>query len=170
VQSQDENDTGKVTNVVYGVLNRVARNVRVVVIGFVCGAFLSLSAVAWATETESVEGYTAVVDGHQYGTYSVMANNEPGSPSDWAWTTMFTTDDAYVTAGWMGVDARKFKNGSVCEQTGYQYNKNSANWMLVTANNTACGSGTYYSYGVLAAWNGNGYAYYYSQKSPSLNG
>jgi hypothetical protein len=99
-----------------------------------------------------------------------MYTMEPGSPSDWASNAVWTEGGESVAAGWMGSNARKFKNGSLCEQTGYVYNNISTSSQGALASETACGSGTYYSYGTLAVWNGSGYNYYYSQQSPSLNG
>jgi hypothetical protein len=45
--------------------------------------------------------------------------------------------------------------GSLCEQSGYEYNQSPATGMIVYANSVACGSGTYYAYGLMAAWNGS---------------
>ena len=143
---------------------------RMAVVGLICGAFLGIASVALAAQATSATGYTPVVDGHEYATDSVMYTQQSGSPSDWAYTQLWTTGGENVGAGWMGADARKFKNGSVCESTGYEYNSSPFSIQGAMAASTACGSGTYYSYGVIAVWNGSGYNYYYSQQSPSLNG
>ena len=148
----------------------LAESKRTAVVGLVCGAFLGIAAIALAAQATSATGYTPVVDGHQYATQSILYTQEPGSPSDWAYTLLWTTGGENVAAGWMGADARKFKNGSVCESTGYQYNNSSSSSQGALADSKACGTGTYYSYGVIAIWNGSGYNYYYSQQSPSLNG
>jgi hypothetical protein len=148
----------------------VRESKRIVIVGLTCGAFLGLAAVAFAAEADSTVGYTAVVDGHEYATQSSVYTQQLGSPSDWASTQLWTTNYAYVGAGWMAADARKFKDGSICEQTGYQYNNSSVYYQEAMAHTTACGSGTYYSYGVVAVWNGSGYDYYYTFRSPSLNG
>jgi hypothetical protein len=147
------------------------------IVGLVCGAGLGIASVALAANaTYSAYGYTATIDGYQYGTRSIMYTDEPGSPSDWAATTVFPTvndspaGSGEVPAGYMGADARKFINGSVCEQTGYYYNSVKASNQKVFAQTTPCGAGTYYSYGLIAVWNGSGYDYYYSEKSPSANG
>jgi hypothetical protein len=144
---------------------------RTVILGLVCGAFLGIASAALAASyARSGTGYTAVIDGHEYGTFSTVYVGESGSPSDWASTDVWTTNGDNVAVGWEGADARKFKNGSICEQTGYQYNSFTTNSEEALADNTACGSGTYYSYGLIAVWNGTAYDYYYSQVSPSLNG
>jgi hypothetical protein len=143
---------------------------RTILVGLVCGGFLGVASVALAATAYSAYGYTGTVNGHDYGTRSIVYTQQPGSPSDWAGTTVYTTGGENVGAGWMAADARKFKNGSLCDETGYLYNSISTNWEEPIAEARACGSGTYYSYGLIAVWNGNGYNYYYSQKSPSLNG
>lgn len=144
---------------------------RTIVVGLVCGVFLGIASVALASSyARSSVGTTPEIDGHQYQTFSTVYVGEPGSPSDWASTDVWTIAGNNVPAGWEGADARKFKNGSVCEETGYQYNPYSTNSEEALADTKACGSGTYYSYGLIALWNGNGYDYYYSEQSPSLNG
>lgn len=142
---------------------------RMAVVGLICGAFLGIVSVALAAEATSSTGYTPYVNGHNYWTNSIIQTQQPGSPSVWAVTNVGPTSGT-VGAGWMGADARKFKNGSLCEETGYLYNGSSTDAWGAIAHSTACGSGTYYSYGVIAVWNGSGYNYYYSQQSPSLNG
>lgn len=69
----------------------------------------------------------------------------------------------------MAVDARKFKNGSICDSTGYHYSPSGSNDFEVVAG-SPCGSGSYYSQGVIGAWNGSSYDYYYTYPSPTLNG
>jgi hypothetical protein len=130
---------------------------------------LGVTSVALAASATSATGYTPYVDGVQYATNSTQYTI-PTLPHDDAQTYMWSYSDGNgVPAGWMGVDARSFKNGSLCVQTGYQFNPGTYySWYSRTS--TGCGSGTYYSYGVIAAWNGSGYNYYYSQQSPSLNG
>jgi hypothetical protein len=143
---------------------------RAICVGIVFGALMGVASAALAATSESEIGLTPTVNGHTYETQSLMYTQEPGSPSDWGYTDLWTEGGGDVAAGWMGANARKFKNGSVCEQTGYQYNPYSNNLQGALADNTACGSGTYYSYGTIALWNGSGYNYYYSEQSPSLNG
>jgi hypothetical protein len=150
------------------VLRLICRHRFAAIGGLACGATLGAVSVALAATSYSSVGYTPSVAGHVYGTQSIMYTI-PTLPHDEAETDIWTTNGANVGAGWMAVDARKFLNGSLCNQTGYQYNPIATNgFTVLTAG--GCGSGVYYSYGVIAVWNGSAYQYYYSQKSPSLNG
>jgi len=80
------------------------------------------------------------------------------------------SQSGYVDAGWMGVDARKYVNGRLCAETGYLYNGARNDYQTALEHRVRCGAGVYYSWGVIAVWNGGGYDYYYSPRSPNLNG
>lgn len=148
----------------------IRQSKRPVILGLICGVFLGAASVALAAEAYGTVGGTYVIDGHTYYNRSDILTQQGGSPSDWAYTVTWTQNNSTVGAGWIAVDARKFKNGSLCEQTGYQYNSSPVTGLGLYANSVACGSGTYYSYGLTAYWNGNGYDYYDTFRSPSLNG
>jgi hypothetical protein len=136
--------------------------------GLAAGAALGAASVALAATSYSSIGYTPRINGHVYETQSIMYTI-PTLTHDEAETDVWTQGGETVGTGWIGINARKFVNGSLCNQTGYQYNTRSTSFFgALTAG--GCGSGVYYSYGTFDVWNGGGYDYYYSQKSPSLNG
>jgi hypothetical protein len=140
-----------------------------VAIGLVCGGCLGAGAVALGAEADSTVGYTPNVNGHVYSDQSIMLTQMAGSPSDWAYTVVSPTSGT-VPTGWMAADARKYKNDAVCEDTGYQYSNYATNTWSAWANTKACGSGTYYSAGIIGVWAGNEYLLYDTFLSPSLNG
>lgn len=154
-----------------GLLRVILGSKKTVILGLVCGAFLGATSVALAAvSAKSGVAQTPTIYGHVYDSYSTVYTNEAGSPSDWASTTDYTQQGSNAAPGYIGVDARKFKNGALCEQTGYVYNQFAENSFTIYANAVACGSGTYYSYGLFQAYNGSGYNTYYSGQSPNLNG
>jgi len=153
------------------VLQLMAEFRKALVIGAVFGGCLGAVSVALAVNAASGSwGYTPSIDGHVYKGRSTINTDEPGSPSDWAAASIYPTDGSTIPSGWMAADARKYKDGSLCEESGYEYNQSPATGMIVYANSVACGSGTYYAYGLMAAWNGSGYQAYYQPQSPNLNG
>ena len=131
---------------------------------------VSCSALAASSATSQQACVSNAYGGHNYCWTSTVYTNESGSPSDWASSQWHTAGGEQVPAGYVGINARKFKNGSLCEQTGLQYLPVSGSGEQVFAQNTACGAGTYYSFGVIAIWNGNGYNDYTGYQSRSLNG
>jgi len=85
-----------------------------------------------------------------------------------AYTYAETYPSVNVPAGYIGVLARAYRNDALCSQEGYDYNSSKLAG-ISTATFTGCGHGTYYSYGVSRAYNGNGYNSVYTFRSPSLN-
>lgn len=149
-------------------ISSILRHRFAVLTGFICGALLGSASAAIAGTSYSGWGYTGTVNGRTYKTRSIMYT-VPTMTKDEAETTIFTISGANVAAGWIAANGRKFKNGALCSQTGYEFNASAADG-LGALTWGGCGAGVYYSYGTIAAWNGSGYNYYYSPKSPSLNG
>jgi hypothetical protein len=141
--------------------------------------FLTVVVVASLFTTMSGLAEASTVYG-QYGYYGPYAGKSYNNRSYVLW---YTTGYRYiqarseansrsgtVPAGWIGVLPRLYKsNGSLCKQpSDYSYTSTPAVGFDVPTSGD-CGSGTYYSYGVTKAWNGNGYNAVYTFVSPNAN-
>lgn len=104
------------------------------------------------------------VGGRTYSTQSFFVSDAPAYAGTNQWT------GSAVGAGWMGTNARTFYgNGTLCGDGGYYFNSGSTTFMG-SAKYTTCGAHSdYYSWGVTAHWNGSGYSYWYTNRSPSLS-
>ncbi|WAH99157.1 hypothetical protein [Arthrobacter sp. MMS18-M83] len=108
-------------------------------------------------------------DGIEYENQATAENdNWPGYVDTW----IYTADGHYAPMGYLGADARSFlddgtTNPPMCADHGYHYNTSSTpqfnDDLLIP-----CGLGYYFSWGVTATYNGNGYDYYYTNKSPNI--
>lgn len=131
------------------------------------GALFGISVgAAIAGTASSPKGYYGPIKGWSYWNQATV---HTGSPRIYASTTVSQNGTSNVPSGYMGALARLYKNSALCASNGYSFNSGPANSLSVPTL-SACGSGTYYSYGATAAYNGNGYSYYYTFKSPSQNG
>ena len=73
-----------------------------------------------------------------------------------------------VPIGYMGSQARLFKNDALYSSSTMTYNDEPL-WSFSVTTGSTTNTGTYYSKGITAAYNGNGYDYYYTFASPSQN-
>jgi len=87
---------------------------------------------------------------------------------NFASTGTWTDNNQNVPSGWIGSEGRMVKsNGALCATTGMLYMPGAGSgWNVAT--NTICGHGYYFSQGKSAGWNGNGYNYYYTFRTPNL--
>lgn len=139
-------------------------------------AFLSLmigfalpTAVYAGSAQSSFKYYT--VYGYNYRNYSgVTTGSYNGTSYANSWTTGQTDLAAtQVPAGYIGAQARLFdSNGSVVATTPYTYNDytTATHSSDFASADPAISGRSYYGYGITAAYNGNGYTYCYSNKSP----
>lgn len=77
-----------------------------------------------------------------------------------------------VPDGWMGAEARLlYSNGALCETSGMGYSNGGRYYYRRTAvyggrdDSGQCGDGYFYARGKSAVWNGNGYSYYYTNRT-----
>jgi hypothetical protein len=74
-----------------------------------------------------------------------------------------------IPGGWSGAQASLYLNGALCSSAAMYYDPytSSAGW---SGGSTVryCGAGNYTTRGSTAAYNGNGYNYYYTATSPIL--
>ncbi len=100
--------------------------------------------------------------GQLYLTTSTI-DNDPLEAS----SRIYTTFGNQVASGYMGVQARLYKSGVLCEITDYRYNSAPANQVT---NNTwgDCGPGSYNSHGYVKYWTGTDYGDFITFGSPAL--
>lgn len=101
--------------------------------------------ISWVGPTPPGQG------GQIYLTTSTI-NNAPLEAS----SRIYTSFGNSVAAGQMGVQARLFKSGVLCQITPYIYNPFPAN-TLTTNTYGDCGSGSYNSHGFVKYWTGTAY-------------
>lgn len=141
------------------------RNFKFCVSIFLAGIILGLSSIpVFAGSTESSWGYYGPISGYNYKNRAVL--NVDGN-GQLALTSVFKDGSGTVPSGYMGAQARLFKDGSLYKYSTMQYSSSEASAFAVSTGYHDGGSGTYYSYGITAAYNGNGYDTYYTFKSPS---
>ncbi len=70
-------------------------------------------------------------------------------------------------AGWMGAGVTLYRNGVACTNAVMTYTAVAMNNYARGTASVTCGAGTYNARGSTAAYNGNGYNYYYTNYSPS---
>lgn len=142
------------------------KNFRIAVSTFIVGILLGLSTAAYAATATSINGYYGPVLGYSYLNNATVSDNL----RVWADAWVETTGSAAVPTGYMGVQARLFKNDALYASTSMSYNSSSAYGISnVTQGGQSFPSGTYYSKGVTAAYTGTGYSTYSTFQSPSIN-
>ncbi len=130
-----------------------------------CGLVGSFTPQASAATATSPWVYYGPVHGYSYKNRATVST----TPRIYAVTGVYNQSTGNVPSGYLGALARLYRNQTLCTQTGYVYNSGSANGMDVVTTGSSCGSGTYYSYGVSKAYNGNGYDAYFTYESPHLS-
>ncbi len=113
---------------------------------------LSLGSASAATSTGWIGATPPNASGQTFLTTSTI-NNAPLSAS----TRMYTPFGNSVPSGQMGVRARLFKSGALCQITAYNFNTAPAS-QLVNSTSGDCGDGFYNSHGFVRYWNGSDYA------------
>ncbi|WP_143690282.1 hypothetical protein [Williamsia sterculiae] len=91
-------------------------------------------------------------------------NNAPLEAS----SRIYTGFGNSVASGYMGVQARLFKSGVLCQITDYQYNVGPAN-QISTNTYGNCGSGSYNSHGFVKYWTGTEYGDFLTFPTDPLN-
>lgn len=122
------------------------------------------AAPAYASTTEySLWGAYGPVAGISYANQSLISNNTVMTAS----VTVKPTSGSGIPGGWSGAQATLYLNGAVCLSASMYYNPDPSTqgWTGGIAVRY-CGGGNYTSRGSTAAYNGNGYNYYYTYTSP----
>lgn len=133
---------------------------------FIMGLVLGSAGVAWATTATSPYGYYGPIFGYQYYNQANVTTTSTGAN---ATTWVGSYQDAAIPVGYMGEIARLYNSNGVLETySSWTYNASAVYAMAVTSPNDSFHQ-SYYSYGITAAYNGNGYDYYYTFKSPNVS-
>ena len=133
---------------------------------FAAATGLLFGAGVGAAQAATAYGTVGTVNagGRSYSTQSVFVSDAPAYAATNQWT------GSAVGAGWMGTNARTFYGADIlCRDGGYYFNSGSTTFMGSAQYTTWGAHSDYYSWGVTAHWNGNGYEYWYTFRSPSLS-
>lgn len=145
---------------------RIARLVRCVS-GSIAAVSLALVVgmgdASAATKTGWVGPTPAGEGGQLYLTTSTI-NNAPLEAS----SRIYTAFGNSVPTAQMGVQARLFKSGVLCQITGYVFNPLPAN-QISTNTYGNCGSGSYNSHGFVKYWTGTAYGDFLTFPTDPLN-
>lgn len=122
----------------------------------VCALAVGVSLTAFPGTASAEEqigwtGPTPASNGVIYLHNSSINNNDGGLHAK---TRMWTSFGNTVEPFFMGVRARLFKSGVMCEVVNYVYNTGRAS-SVETQSNTHCGSGSYNSHGFVKAFDGS---------------
>ncbi len=145
----------------------VKKNLKVTVCAFLVGLFMSISAVAaYAASVYSNWGYYGPINGYSYKNQASLGNNN-GYLATGAW--VYNQASGNVPAGYMGAKAQLYNsNNQLIDYSDWGYNSSSVNYFGVSISNNNYSHTYYYSKGVTAAYNGNGYTSYNTFQSPNL--
>lgn len=143
------------------------RHRNVVVRAFIVGILFGISAiVAFAAYAESNWRYYGPINGYSYKNQAVVTNDfgyiaAETYVSNQAW--------AQVPTGYMGARARLYNSsGTLRASSNWFYNSQPVMSIGVGIPCNQCSSGTYYSRGLTAAYNGNGYTENTTFSSPNI--
>lgn len=132
---------------------------------FAAGIVLGSAGTSMASSTCSPYGYYGLIDGNQYYNQACIATVSSGAN---ATTWVGGNQSSTVPTGYMGGYARLYNaSGSLKEYAGWVFNNSPVYAMAVTTPTDGVHQ-SYYSYGITAAYNGNGYNYIYTYQSPDL--
>ncbi|GGK35278.1 hypothetical protein [Nocardia camponoti] len=136
---------------------KIARTLRrVACIGLTAGAAaLMIPGQAGAATQIGWTGGTPPIGGVIYLHNSTITDDGGLRASSKIWTSTGST----VAPGIMGVRARLFKSGVICEVAGYQHN---TAWISTheAFTSAVCGTGSYNSHGFVRVYNGSGFNEY----------
>ena len=147
----------------------VRRHGKLAVCTFMLGILIAIGAiVASAADAYSSWGYYGPILGYSYKNQAEVTSNYLGTLG--AITYVDTQDYSNVPTGYMGVKAQLYNSSdNLVAFSDWSYNNSEAWGWNQGAACSSCGSGIYYSKGVTAAYNGNGYNTYYTFQSPNIN-
>lgn len=142
------------------------KNLRTILCAFLISVFLGTSAtVVYANSVNSNDRNYGPVNGYKYYNNASVINNTNLCARTWV---MMTEGGNQVPTGYMGGKARLYTSGgSLKRESEWIYNDQPIAGYGVYTNNYNQ-SGTYYSKGISAAYNGNGYTTYSTYQSPNL--
>jgi len=109
-----------------------------------------------AASADVVTGWVGPAGGNGAGVQFLNTSTIINSPNLTAQSKIYSVFGQQVAPGDIGVRARLFKSGALCEAVGYKYS--STGTASLTLGTTAtCGTGSYNSHGFTAVWDGSKY-------------
>lgn len=152
----------KIDNIHHKATHKIA---QLAIPAFIMGIVLGSAGVALATTASGPYGYYGPIYGYQYYNEAGVSTISTGAN---ATTWVGSYQDSTIPIGYMGGFARLYNSNGVLEKySSWTYNASAVYAMAVTSPTDGVHQ-SYYSYGVTAAYNGNGYDYYYTFKSPDV--
>jgi len=127
--------------------------------------FLTGSVMAYASSADSSYIYKTV-NGYNYKFNSTVVNN---SSSTWAYTNVGSADMINLPTGYMGAYAGMYSSSDVLKAYGDWYYNDAPHGGISQMTSSVYTLGTYYSYGQVKLYNGNGYTTYSTYKSPVVS-
>jgi len=116
-----------------------------------------------------VIGITTDLNGYSYKSQSWISDYYGGMDALFAGVTCSNQVAGNIPVGYMGCQAQLYdSNNNLIAYTNWSYNKIAENSMGIIRWGDSYNSGYYYSRGKTAAYNGNGYNYYWAYISPNL--
>lgn len=144
-------------------MNRWTTRAASIAVALAAATTLGLGNAGAATKISWVGPTPPGAGGQTYLTTSTI-NNAPLEAS----SRIYTAFGNAVASGYMGVQARLFKSGVLCQITSYVYNVGPANEMT-TNTYGHCGTGSYNSHGFVKYWTGDGYGDFLTFPTDPLN-
>lgn len=142
------------------------KTISLFIVGLILG-ISSMSVFAYQMTTSESREYGPVL-GYYYVNYSVCFGGDNYSGIGISAEAHVAKDfGGTAPAGYMGVSASLYKNGSLFASTAYIYNGIPMHVLSAWTNNYH-DDGNYYATGWSKAYNGNGYNTYYVNASPII--
>ncbi|MCJ0894378.1 hypothetical protein O4160_13600 [Rhodococcus sp. IEGM 1401] len=110
-------------------------------------------AVPGAAHAETVTGWVGPAGSNGAGVQFLNTSTIINSPNLTAQSKIYSVFGQQVAPGDIGVRARLFKSGALCEAVGYKYSFTGAASLTIGTTAT-CGTGSYNSHGFTAVWDG----------------
>jgi len=142
---------------------KIAGTLKVAAVAFLVSFGGAMSVGAYAADgTHS--NYT--VNGYNYTNWASAYGGTP-SLDGHACTSVKRNGSGTIPAGWMGATARAFQGTTLKIESGYQFTSTAVASTANCVTTRGVFTGLFYSYGVTAAYNGNGNSFFYTFKSPT---
>lgn len=147
----------------------MARNdLKVAICTLMVGILIAMSAtLVFAASVSSPYGYYGPILGYSYKNQAKAYTGTGDLAGVWAYACVYS-EDGNVPTGYMGARARLYNSsGSLVKSSSWVYNDEPLSGMSIPTDIYKT-KGTYYSKGLTAAYNGDGYTTYYTFQSPNI--
>jgi hypothetical protein len=128
-----------------------------------CALTVVIPSSANATTLYSIWGTYGPVLGIPYANQSFVGDNCIMCSG----ASVKSTNGTTIPAGWSGEQTTLYRNGALCASSSMYYYRYATTGWSGLGGTGYCGYGNYNTRGSTAAYNGNGYNYYYTYTSPT---